>query len=116
MFYDNYVRLCAQNGLTPSAAAKEIGVNKAAVSNWKYRKNNPSDVTIQKIADYFGVSTNVLTGEEGQKNSPSAEANGLVHLTTSEKRVLELFRQVPESEWDNLLLAVEVALRSKGLL
>lgn len=38
MFYDKYVALCAQKGITPSAAAKEIGINKAAVSNWKYRK------------------------------------------------------------------------------
>ena len=55
MFYDKYIALCAQKGVTPSAAAKEIGINKAAVSNWKYRKNGPSDVTMQKIADYFGV-------------------------------------------------------------
>ncbi len=69
MFYDKYIALCAQNGITPSAAAKEIGINKAAVSNWKYRKNGPSDVTMQKIADYFGVSMSELT-EETKKPDP----------------------------------------------
>lgn len=64
MFYDKYVALCAQKGITPSAAAKEIGINKAAVSNWKYRKNGPSDVTMQKIADYFGVPISELTEEK----------------------------------------------------
>ena len=64
MFYDKYVALCAQKGITPSAAAKEIGINKAAVSNWKYRKNGPSDVTMQKIADYFGVPVSKLTDEK----------------------------------------------------
>jgi len=64
VFYDKYVALCAQKGITPSAAAKEIGINKAAVSNWKYRKNGPSDVTLQKIADYFGVPVSELTGEK----------------------------------------------------
>lgn len=63
MFYDKYVALCAQKGITPSAAAKAIGINKAAVSNWKYRKNGPSDVTMQKIADYFGVPVSELTEE-----------------------------------------------------
>ena len=64
MFYDKYIALCAQKGVTPSAAAKEIGINKAAVSNWKYRKNGPSDVTMQKIADYFGVPVSELTEEK----------------------------------------------------
>lgn len=64
MFYDKYVALCAQKGITPSAAAKEIGINKAAVSNWKYRKNGPSDVTMQKITDYFGVPISELTEEK----------------------------------------------------
>lgn len=71
MFYDKYVALCAQKGITPSAAAKEIGINKAAVSNWKYRKNGPSDVTLQKIADYFGVPVSELTGEK--EKAPTQE-------------------------------------------
>lgn len=62
MFYDKYVELCAKRGMTPSAAAKEIGINKAAVSNWKHRKNGPSDITVQKIADYFGVPAGYLLG------------------------------------------------------
>lgn len=71
MFYDKYVALCAQKGITPSAAAKEIGINKAAVSNWKYRKNGPSDVTTQKIADYFGVPVSELTEEKDNAPTPS---------------------------------------------
>lgn len=71
MFYDKYVALCAKKGITPSAAAKEIGINKAAVSNWKYRKNGPSDVTMQKIADYFGVPVSELTEET--KKAPTQE-------------------------------------------
>lgn len=63
MFYDKYIALCSRKGITPSAAAKEIGINKAAVSNWKYRKNGPSDVTMRKIADYFGVPVSELTEE-----------------------------------------------------
>lgn len=69
MFYDKYVSLCAQKGVTPSAAAKEIGINKAAVSNWKHRRNGPSDITVQKIADYFGVTTDYLLGADGKRDS-----------------------------------------------
>lgn len=75
MFYDKYVALCAKKGITPSAAAKEIGINKAAVSNWKYRKNGPSDVTMQKIADYFGVPVSELTEETKKAPAPEGERN-----------------------------------------
>lgn len=77
MFYDKYVELCAKKGMTPSAAAKEIGINKAAVSNWKYRKNGPSDITAQKIADYFNVSVDyLLTGEEKETAYTNTSADG----------------------------------------
>ena len=69
MFYDKYVSLCAQKGVTPSAAAKEIGINKAAVSNWKHRRNGPSDITVQKIADYFGVTVDELLTEDGSTSA-----------------------------------------------
>ena len=64
MFYDNYVRLCASVGKTPSAVALELGINKSAVSNWKRRKNGPSDVTVQRIADYFGVPVSDLMDDK----------------------------------------------------
>lgn len=38
-------------------------------TNWK-KGHMPSDVTIKKIADYFGVSVEYLKDEE-QKNIPS---------------------------------------------
>ena len=56
------VLITGRDEVKTATAAKEIGINKAAVSNWKYRKNGPSDVTMQKIADYFGVSLDYLMG------------------------------------------------------
>lgn len=97
MFYDKYVALCAKQGITLSAAAKEIGINKAAVSNWKHRKNGPSDVTVQKIADYFGVPVSELT-EETQDNKKSALDPYLdkSQRTEYEKEVLKWFHSLPE--------------------
>ena len=107
MFYDKYVALCAQKGITPSAAAKEIGINKAAVSNWKYRKNGPSDVTIQKIADYFGVPVSELL-EEKEKPAPTNEGE---LATDMEKKLLAVFRQVPVNRQSEVLALIEDALK-----
>lgn len=71
-FYDNYIRLCAEKGISPSAAAIEIGIKKSNVTYWKNNRNNPSDVTIAKVADYFGVSVQELKGDQKEK-SPAPE-------------------------------------------
>lgn len=68
-FYDNYVRLCAERNISPSAAALDIGIKKSNVTYWKNRRNNPSDVTLIKIADYFGVTVEELMGK-GIKKDP----------------------------------------------
>lgn len=68
-FYDNYIKLCAAHDKSPTAVSKEIGLSNAASSGWKNGKK-PSAVTKQKLADYFGVTVEELTGEE-QKEKPS---------------------------------------------
>lgn len=73
-FYDNYVRLCAGRNISPSAAALAIGIKKSNVTYWKNGRNKPSDVTLTKIADYFGVTVADLTGETdetGIKKEPA---------------------------------------------
>lgn len=101
MFYDKYVALCAQKGITPSAAAKEIGINKAAVSNWKYRKNGPSDVTLQKIADYFGVPVSELTGEK--EKAPTQEGERKIGFDDFTYAFYEESKDLPDEKKKMLL-------------
>lgn len=69
IFYENYVRLCASRGESPTAVSKNIGLSNAAPSGWKSGKK-PSQVTLEKLAAYFGVTKDELTGEE-QKEKPA---------------------------------------------
>jgi hypothetical protein len=39
MFYDNFARLCADAGKTPTAVAKDLGFSNAAASHWKNGKS-----------------------------------------------------------------------------
>lgn len=76
-FYDNYIKLCAVHDKSPTAVSKEIGLSNAAASGWKNGKK-PSAVTKQKLADYFGVTVEELTGESEQKEKPTpSEESGL---------------------------------------
>ncbi len=68
MFYDVYLSLCKRNSKKPSVVAAELGINKSNVSNWKNNGYTPRGEVLQKIADYFGVTTDyLLTGEETKK-------------------------------------------------
>lgn len=69
MFFENYSHLCAENGETPSGVAKKLGYSSAAASHWKNGKS-PTAKTIQKIADYFGVTPNDLLSDAARDPAP----------------------------------------------
>lgn len=69
MFYDVFSSLCAERGISVSKATENIGLNRAAVAKWK-KGAVPVGATLQKFADYFGVTTDYLLNGE-QKEKPS---------------------------------------------
>lgn len=73
MFYDKYIRLCTEKGISPSAAAVEIGLRKSNVTYWKTGRNNPTDATLLKIADYFGVTVEYLKTDEEKAPTQTGE-------------------------------------------
>ncbi len=60
MFYDIYAYLCRQIGKSPSSVAQELSINKSNVTNWKNNGYTPRGDTLNKIAEYFNVSTDFL--------------------------------------------------------
>lgn len=60
-FYDNYIALCNKAGKSPSAAAVEMGLTKPSVNRWK-TGSQPTDATLRRVADYFGVPLTDLKG------------------------------------------------------
>ena len=63
MFWDNLCKLCESRNISPTRLALEIGLSNAASVRWK-KGTIPQGNTLQKIADYFGVSTSHLLGED----------------------------------------------------
>lgn len=123
-FTENFVYLKEKTGLTKYQIAKDLDCSQSSVKNWETGDVVPRDRARNKIAKYFGITLAELDGdefpvlpEEGAKKArPVIDEARYTELTDKEKQVLTLFHQIPEQEWDNMLLAVEVSLRSKGLL
>ena len=71
MFKKNFVRLCNIKGIPPTTVCVELGLNKATFSNWT-DKSVPHARTLEKIADYFGVTVEDLLSD-GQEKTPATD-------------------------------------------
>lgn len=81
-FYNIYVSLCAKHKKSKSKVAEEIGLSRASAYGWT-NGALPSDVNLQKIADYFGVTVEYLKGEEEQPTKKP--------LPENEERIMEIY-------------------------
>ncbi|WP_312273571.1 helix-turn-helix domain-containing protein [Pseudescherichia sp.] len=90
-------------GFSKTEMAKVANVSKQAVTGW-FRTGKISKESALAIADAAGVSVPWLLGEDvGEKDG----------LKPDEQRLLELYRQLPEEEQQNMLRIF--ALRLKEL-
>lgn len=67
MFKKNFVRLCNERGEPPTVVCRKLGLSGAAFSGWT-ENSVPRRATLEKIADYFGVSVEYLLGQKKCKN------------------------------------------------
>lgn len=103
MFYDTYVAICAQKGVSPSRAAEEAGISKSLVTKWKNNKVVlPSPDILKKLSVYFGIPVSDLIAEsetpaaqEGNGDDPvTMELLSMVNNATDDERqvMLEMLR------------------------
>lgn len=74
--YEVFEQLLQKKGVSSYKVAKEAGVTQTALSNWKSGRSTPTAKTLQKIADYFGVTIDYLmTGDNSSEQSLTARDN-----------------------------------------
>lgn len=89
MFYTNFVKLCNQKGIAPTAAAVEMGFHRSDATRWS-KGAEPRRTTLEKVADYFGVSVDYLLN--GEKENPASVADGVDDLDVE---ALDIMHQLP---------------------
>lgn len=75
MFYTKFVKLCNERDVSPSAAAEQMGLSRAANTKWASGKI-PRKATMQKIADYFGVPVSYFSEEDRETEKSPAPDKG----------------------------------------
>lgn len=78
MFYDRFVELCRQKGVTASRGAIEVGISKSLVTKWKTGKTEvPSPDVLAKLSQYFNLPISALLGEDNKKAPAEASRRGV---------------------------------------
>lgn len=72
MFKQNFINLCNLKGVSPTSVCLSIGLSNAAFSNWT-DETVPRMTTLQKIANYFGVTVDYLLGKTDVPNPQSPQ-------------------------------------------
>ena len=98
-FYDNYVSLCAKIKKSPSYVAEAVGLSRTSPNGWKIGKQ-PTDVNLQKIADYFGVSVDFLLGNQDKEKTTTANSGG---FSEKDVRLVAWFNSLPEEKQKAIL-------------
>lgn len=58
--YSIFEQLLLKYGVSAYKVSKDTGVTQATLSTWKAGKTTPSSETLQKLANYFGVTVDYL--------------------------------------------------------
>ena len=75
---DKIKGLCFQKGISVSKLEKDLEFGNGAISKWN--TTSPPIKRVMAVAEYFGVSTGYLTGEENIKKEPVTEGDELIEI------------------------------------
>ncbi|KAK9680628.1 helix-turn-helix protein [Popillia japonica] len=117
--YKNYAIIRDKFGFTDYKVCKKTGITTATMSNWKADKYTPKSDKLQKIADLFGVSLELLaTGEEregGETYYLNEETARTAQRIFENKELRLLFHAAEDAEPEDLeaVHAMLLALKRK---
>ncbi|OTW73434.1 transcriptional regulator [Bacillus thuringiensis serovar roskildiensis] len=115
MIGEKIKELRKNNKITQEQLGNAIGVSKMAISYFEKGKKSPGRESLEKIADYFNVTTDYLLGRS-EDPELSEEENKIV--TKEGKNILALIESLPEEErkkaWEQLEMYVTYMQNKKN--
>ena len=109
-FANNFVFYLKKTRKNQSDVANYLGVTTSTVSDWANAKKYPRVDKMQALADYLGVLISDLREERSRDLDKSPV------LSEEDKKIIEMFRLIPEDKREYFLGMFEGILRSQGLL
>lgn len=111
MFYERYLELCRQRGLSPTGAGRRIGISSRTSANWAFGAE-PRPDTVKRIADYFGVDVSYFYEDDEIESKDDKLVENFIEemrqknvLTEDENLMLMMFRSVTDEQRQELIKA-----------
>lgn len=92
MLKDNLKKLREAKGLTKKQTAAELGISERAYLTYEYGERDPKLDTLQKLADFYGVSTDYLLGRPDAE-PPADPIDNLVKKMTVQEMEADLMHR-----------------------
>jgi len=89
---DKIKQLCKNAGISLNALEQEIGIGKSTIYRWDYMP--PALDKVQKVADYFGVSLDYLSGRD--EYAQPVIIGAAAHLDTNDPEAIEEYNKLVE--------------------
>jgi transcriptional regulator with XRE-family HTH domain len=117
---DIVIMLCEKHNITLAQLERNIGVSHGSLA--KMKTSTPKADRIQKIAEYFNVSTEYLiTGKDTEKISDSGkkyyfsdETAELAQEAFTNKKTRILLDATRDLKPDDMQMVIDLAMRLKG--
>lgn len=113
LFVQNIKEACKAKGIKPTVACRESGIGTSFINNIEARGQVPSVEKVQMLANYLGVTTSQLLGEE--KPTPVSEDG----LDAEEQQLIHDYRtlntQGQEYIRQTMHMAVQIYKKSSDL-
>ena len=107
VFAKNLVRYINRFGKSQREMAEIVGVSPSTFNDWANGRKYPRIDKIEMLANYFGILKSDLIEEVTEDGYSPSEPQ----LTEGEKKVLELFRRIPEERQGYALEVLETLLK-----
>ncbi|MDE7194477.1 MAG: helix-turn-helix domain-containing protein [Oscillospiraceae bacterium] len=109
--YERFVELLQEQGVTAYRVSKETGVTQTTLSDWKTGRAAPKMATLQKIADYFGVTLDWLCGNSDERSGYSTQPDIIL--------VARHLEDIPEEDRQQVIKSIEDTIelyfKAKGI-
>lgn len=107
-FKDRLKELREEAGISMQQLANIIGVSNAAICKWENGIAEPKVSYLIKLASYFNCTIDFLAGTTNDFNAAANDAEKVIKLSISEKKIINSYRKLSPCLRDLLQDTIEV--------
>ena len=84
--------------ISQTTLAKKLGASQSMVTKWDTGKREPTQLSLLKVAEYFGVTVDYLLGRTDNPLTVATEQTPYEQVTPFEKEFLQRYRRLSDIE------------------